>query len=125
VNAYRDLVRDEAVATAKAYGAAEVEPRHLLWGLLEALGDTAPVSVSRAAAHALLLPRGTAIVVPTVPAAIDQRLAAVTDPDTAIELATALAAELLSTPGAGPSGGDVRTRSERNPAHGDSPSEGV
>jgi len=96
---YRDQVRDEAVAAAKAFSHPEVQPRHLLWGLLEVLDASAPASVSRAGARALLLPRGTAVASPSVPAAIEERLAGVTGRETAVALCAELAGELL---GAGP-----------------------
>ncbi len=101
--AYRDQVRDEAIAAAKAYSYAEVEPRHLLWGLLEVLDDAAPASVPRSAARALLGPRGIATATPTVSAKVEERLAGVTGRDTAITLCAELGAELLGTgPAAGP-----------------------
>ena len=92
---YRDQVRDEAVAAAKAFSHPEVQPRHLLWGLLEVLDASAPPSVSRAGARALLLPRGTAVASPSVPAAIEERLAGVTGRETAVALCAELAGDLL------------------------------
>ena len=49
--AYRDRVRDEAIAAAKAFAHPEVEPRHLLWGLVQVLDSSTPESVPRAAAR--------------------------------------------------------------------------
>ena len=93
--AYRDQVRDEAIAAAKAYAHPEVEPRHLLWGLLEVLDAAAPPTVTRPAARALLAPRGTATAAPVVPAPIEERLAKVTGRDAALALCGQLAHELL------------------------------
>jgi AAA+ superfamily predicted ATPase len=97
--AYRDRVRDEAIAAAKAYSHPEVQPRHLLWGLLEVLDAAAPSTASRPAARALLAPRGSATASPTVPAPMEDRLAPVTGRDAAVVLCAQLASELL---GAGP-----------------------
>lgn len=97
--AYRDQVRDEAIAAAKAYSHPEVEPRHLLWGLLEVLDAATPSSVSRPAVRALLAPRGSATASPVVPASVEERLARVTGTDTAVTLCGELAHELL---GVGP-----------------------
>jgi AAA+ superfamily predicted ATPase len=99
--AYRDRIRDEAIAAAKAYAHAGVEPRHLLWGLVEVLDSSTPASVPRAAARALLPPRGRSTDVPGVPPAIEARLAGVTSRDTAIALCAELGAELLAAPPAG------------------------
>lgn len=93
--AYRDQVRDEAIAAAKAFSHPEVEPRHLLWGLLEVLDAAAPPEITRSAARALLSPRGEATATPAVPAPVEERLAAVTGRDSAIALSLALAHELL------------------------------
>ena len=93
--AYRDRVRDEAIAAAKAFAHPEVEARHLLWGLVQVLDSSTPASVARAAARALLPPRGEASATPAVPAAIEARLEGVTNQVTAIELCSALGAELL------------------------------
>jgi len=102
--AFRDRVRDEAIAAAKAYGHAEVEPRHLLWALLVVLRAGAPASVPRAAAHGLLLPRGTATAVPSVPDVIEAQLAPITSPEAAATACEALGRRLLAPPatGAGP-----------------------
>jgi Holliday junction resolvasome RuvABC ATP-dependent DNA helicase subunit len=97
--AYADRVRDEAVAAAKAFEHAEVEPRHLLWALLHVLGPGAPATVSRPAARALLLPRGHATATPAIPAAIEARLAAITSPDTARAACADLATQLLAPSG--------------------------
>jgi Holliday junction resolvasome RuvABC ATP-dependent DNA helicase subunit len=98
--AYRDQVRDEAIAAAKAYSHPEVEARHLLWGLLEVLDAAAPPAVSRQAARSLLLPRGTATASPVVPAPIEERLAGVTGRDAAVALCAELAQALLDAGGA-------------------------
>ncbi|HYO44600.1 MAG TPA: AAA family ATPase [Candidatus Limnocylindrales bacterium] len=97
--AYRDQVRDEAIAAAKAYSHPEVEPRHLLWGLLEVLDAAAPSTLSRPAVRALLTPRGTATASPTVPAPVEERLSGVTDKASALVLCGELASSLL---GVGP-----------------------
>ena len=94
--AYRDQVRDEAIAAAKAYSHPEVEPRHLLWGLVEVLEGAVPPAVERSSARALLAPRGTATAPPSVPAAIEARLAGVTGRATALELCGALDASFES-----------------------------
>jgi SpoVK/Ycf46/Vps4 family AAA+-type ATPase len=93
--AIRDQVRDEAVAAAKAFAHAEVEPRHVLWGLLEVLDAAAPASVPRSAARALLQPRGTAVATPVVSAAAEARLAGITSGESAVTVCAELGAELL------------------------------
>ena len=105
--AYRDRVRDEAIAAAKAFAHPEVEPRHLLWGLVQVLDSSTPESVARAAVRALLPPRGEATATPGVSPAIEERLKAVTNQETAIAACVALGTELLgggtgtgTTPGA-------------------------
>jgi hypothetical protein len=118
--AYRDLVRDEAIAAAKAYAHPEVEPRHLLWGLVEVLDSSTPETVPRAAARALLLPRGRATHAPPVPAAIESQLVGVTSRETAIGLCASLGRQLLAESGgpATPSGTPAAApRRQPRPGH--------
>lgn len=101
--AIRDQVRDEAIAAAKAYSHEEVELRHVLWGLVVALGPDAPADVPKTTARRLLEPRGSATAAPTVSAAADKELSAVATKDTAVALCSELGRRLITpTPTGGP-----------------------
>ena len=101
--AIRDQVRDEAIAAAKAYAHAEVELRHVLWGLVVVLVPMRLPPSRRPRARRLLEPRGSATAAPTVSAEADKELAAVATKDTAIALCSELGHRLITpTPTGGP-----------------------
>jgi hypothetical protein len=79
----RDRIRDEAVAIAKAYSHPTVEPRHVLWGIVAALGPAAPAEVSAATVKALLEPHGTSYQTPVVSPAAEAALATIVDDESA------------------------------------------
>ena len=62
----RDRALDEAVAIAKARSHPEVELRHLLWGLMRALGTEAPVEISVPKVRLLLDSDGSSFATPLV-----------------------------------------------------------
>ena len=74
----RDRVRDEAIAVAKACSHPVVEPRHVLWGLVQALGTETPTEVPLATVKALLEPHGTSYATPTVSPEAEAALAEIT-----------------------------------------------
>jgi Cdc6-like AAA superfamily ATPase len=91
-----NLVRDEAIASAKAHQHAEVEPRHVLWAILEVLGSGAPADISQDKVKSLLWPIGTAISTPTISADAAAALDRITSVETALTIAHELAATLIS-----------------------------
>jgi ATPase family associated with various cellular activities (AAA)/AAA lid domain len=101
VTVLADTVRDEAIAFAKSCGHPAVEPRHVLWGLLLALRDDAPVEVDRAAVRKLLEPDGTSDAVPTVSEAAETALTGITTKDSAIAECRTLATQLGILGGSG------------------------
>gem|GEM_PF-622905 len=96
----RDRVRDEAIAIAKACSHPVVEPRHVLWGLVHALGTDCPPEVPLATVKALLEPHGSSYATPTVTPEAEAALAEITDAS-----AKAFAIELLKRIQGGGSGG--------------------
>ena len=54
--AYRDLIQDDALAAAKAHSHAAVEPRHVLWAIVEVLGSNAPDDLKTADVQPLPVP---------------------------------------------------------------------
>jgi SpoVK/Ycf46/Vps4 family AAA+-type ATPase len=86
----RDRIRDEAIAIAKAYSHPTVEPRHVLWGIVVALGPAAPTEVSAATVKALLEPHGTSYQTPVVSSAAEAVLATIIDDASAVTAAIAL-----------------------------------
>lgn len=94
----RDRVRDEAIAIAKSYSHDQVEPRHVLWGLLSVLGDKSPPSVSRREVRGLLDPAGSSIATPTFTEGVEHELDGVASEAGAIAACSALADRLLSDP---------------------------
>ena len=75
----RDRIRDEAIAIAKAYSHPTVELRHVLWGIVAALGPAAPTEVSAGTVKALLEPHGTSYQTPVVSPAAEAALARIVD----------------------------------------------
>ena len=96
----RDRVRDEAIAVAKACSHPVVEPRHVLWGLVQALGTECPTEVPPATVKALLEPHGSSYATPTVSPEAEAALAEITDAS-----AKTFAIELLKRIQGGGSGG--------------------
>ncbi len=91
----RDKVLDEARAVAIGWHHAQVEPRHLLYGLVRALGSDAPSAAPLARVKLLMAPAGTATGKPTTSPEADAILSAITDVPTAKTAADDLAAKLL------------------------------
>jgi AAA+ superfamily predicted ATPase len=85
--ALRDRVLDEALAIAKSCSHAEVEPRHVLWGIVRVLGSEAPADLKPADIRTFLEPPGTSDSSPSVSAAAQ----AVVDACDSVEAATAQA----------------------------------
>lgn len=81
--AIREQVLDEAIASAKARSHAEVEPRHVLWGLITVLGTDAPSQVSASAVRRLLEPDGSSATTPTLSESADHELSGVSSVATA------------------------------------------
>ena len=79
----RDRALDEATAIAKAMSHPEVELRHLLWGLMTALGSEAPLEFGLPQVRALLEPAGTSFATPVVSAEAASVLAGVDSATTA------------------------------------------
>ena len=88
----RDKALDEARAIAIGWHHAQVEPRHLLYGLVRALGYDAPPSAPLARVKLLMAPAGTSTGKPTTTPEVDAILAGVTDVVTAKAAAEDLAA---------------------------------
>ena len=107
--AFRDRVADEAVAAAKAHSHAEVEPRHVLWAIVRALGTGAPADLSLDLARPYLAPDGVAVAPPAVSAAAQAAIDACTTNETAVEQARAI---LVTLAGAGSGAATVRTSSD-------------
>ena len=97
----RDLVRDEAIAVAKAYSHPEVDLRHVLWALVHVLGPAAPTEVPLATVKGFLEPAGSSYATPTVSEAAETALAAI-DSDESAKAAVLDLAERL-----GPGGADA------------------
>ena len=97
----REQVQDEAIAGAKSHSHAEVELRHVLWGLVVALDGRVPPGIDKAAVRHLLEPAGTAAVTPTVSALAQQELDKLTSTDEAIAVCADLGRRLLGATGGG------------------------
>ena len=89
-----DRARDEAVAVAKEYSHPAVEPRHVLWGLLRALGDAAPAEVTVLGVRGLLEPVGGSFDSPTVSPDAEALLDQVKSESAAVSVAVDLARQL-------------------------------
>ena len=92
----RDKVLDEARAVAIGWHHPQVEPRHLLYGLVRALGSDAPSSAPLARVKLLMAPAGTATGKPTTSPEVDAILASITDVPTAKTAADELVTKLLA-----------------------------
>src|SRR5262245_30728969 len=78
-----------------------VETRHVLWGLIRALGDEAPADIPFEGVLRTLEPHGTNDGPPAGSPDIETMLAGVADSGAAIDLAHRLAGELGVTPSVG------------------------
>ena len=97
--ALRDRVLDEALAIAKSCSHLEVEPRHVLWGIVRVLGADAPADLKPADIRHFLEPPGTSVASPTVSAAAQTVIDACDSVEAATTQARSIAAKLgASTP---------------------------
>jgi stage V sporulation protein K len=92
----RDRVLDEARAIAIGWHHAQVEPRHLLYGLVRVLGSEAPPSAPLARVKLLMAPSGTATAKPTTSPEAEAILAGIVDIPTARTAADDLVTSLLA-----------------------------
>jgi Holliday junction resolvasome RuvABC ATP-dependent DNA helicase subunit len=90
-----DRVLDEARAVAMGWHHAQVEPRHVLYGLVRVLGADAPPAAPLARVKLLMAPAGTTPGKPTISAEAQAILDGITDTDTARRAADQLVASLL------------------------------
>jgi len=112
----RDQARDEAIAIAKAYSHSQVELRHVLWGLVRALGADAPAEVPAAAVRALLEPSGSSFEPPTVSEAAEHALGDVTSFDSATAKIIDLARQ-LGVGGPAPDAASTRQQTKATADH--------
>lgn len=92
----RDTVRTQARAVAIGNKHAVVEPRHILFALVRALGNAAPAGVTQGRVKVLLDPEGEATESPTISPEAEALLERITDQQSALALATELADALLA-----------------------------
>jgi stage V sporulation protein K len=92
----RDKVLDEARAVAIGWHHEQVEPRHVLYGLVRALGSDARRSAPLARVKLLMAPAGTATGHPAASPEAQTILDGITDQATAKSAADDLATRLLS-----------------------------
>lgn len=95
----RDLLRDGAIAAAKAFLHPEVEPRHVMYAVARHLRARPEVGDRLRLAKDALEPRGTSLGVPVVTEASEALLASLQSEAQAL---AALLAYLQGGPGAGP-----------------------
>jgi len=113
--ALRERIADEAIAAAKAHSHAEVEPRHVLWAIVRALGDEAPADLTLDLVRPYLVPDGVSVATPVPSAAAQSAIEACVSPEAAIEQARAILAQLAGpgpSPGAGPGNAASRSSTE-------------
>jgi stage V sporulation protein K len=91
-----DKVIDEARAVAMGWHHMQVEPRHVLYGLIRALGPEAPASAPLARVKRLMPPAGTATGKPATSPDAEAILAGITDIPSARSAAADLATKLLA-----------------------------
>ena len=91
----RDKVIDEARAVAIGWHHEQVEPRHVLYGLVRALGSDAPVSAPLTRVKLLMAPVGSASGKPVMSPEAEAILAGITDAPTARAAADDLVGRLL------------------------------
>lgn len=104
----RSHLRDAALAAAKAYSHAEVEPRHVGYAVARYFHDRPEVSALLPKARAALEPRGTAYTVPTFTDEATALLQSITASQDALELLK----DLLNGEGASMEPGGVETPPE-------------
>ena len=92
----RDKVIDEARAVAIGWHHEQVEPRHVLYGLVRALGSEAPVSAPLPRVKLLMAPPGSATGKPAMSPAAEAILAGIVDAPTARAAADDLVVKLLA-----------------------------
>ena len=109
--ALRERIADEAIAAAKAHSHAEVEPRHVLWAIVRALGDEAPSDLTLDGVRPYLVPDGVAVATPVPSAAAQSAIEACISFEAAIEQARAILAQLAG-PGPGPGTAAPRSSTE-------------
>lgn len=107
--ALADRISDEAIAAAKAHSHAEVEPRHVLWAVVRALGDQAPADLTLDVVRPYLLPDGHSVATPAPSAAAQSAIDGCVSPEAATAQARAILA-LLSGAGPGPGSGAATPR---------------
>jgi len=91
-----DRIRDEALSIARGNQHDEVQPRHVLWGIMRALGSDGPPGIPVNSVKALMAPIGTSTTKPTVSAEATAIMAGITDVPTAQAAARDLASRLLA-----------------------------
>jgi AAA+ superfamily predicted ATPase len=109
----RDDVLDEALAAAKAWSHAAVEPRHVLWAIVEVLGSEAPDGLTSDAVRHYLEPQGNAAVTPTLTPEAQLAVDGCTSPEAAAGQARSIRAALDA---AGPARGAATATSAATPA---------
>ncbi len=92
----RDKVIDEARAVAIGWRHAQVEPRHVLYGLVRALGSDAPLSAPLARVKLLMAPAGSTTGKPATSPEAEAILAGIADAATARAAADDLVGKLLA-----------------------------
>jgi SpoVK/Ycf46/Vps4 family AAA+-type ATPase len=123
--ALREQVLDEALATAKAWSHAEVEPRHVLMAIVRTLGAGAPDGLTPDAVRTWLEPVGTAAVTPTVTAIAQQAIDACTSREAAAEEARRIVAGLRAAGPVGSTSSAVATADPKPAGEGDRAAEGA
>ena len=111
--ALRERIADEAIAAAKAHSHPEVEPRHVLWAIVRALGDTAPADLTLDVVRPYLAPDGVSVATPVPSAAAQAAIDACVTPEAATGQARAILALLA---GADPGPGAAAPRSSSDTA---------
>ncbi len=107
----RERITDEAIAAAKAHSHAEVEPRHVLWAIVRALGNQAPADLTLDVVRPYLAPDGVSVATPVPSAAAQAAIDACVSPEAATGQARAILAQLASE-GPGPGAAAPRSSSE-------------
>jgi hypothetical protein len=112
----RSRLRDAAIEAAKAYGHAEVEPRHVWWAAARQYRERPEVAPRLPPLKAALEPRGDALEAPRVGEEAEKLLAGVSTQD---DVLTALLAHLGAGPqpeGAGPWAAGAEEAARTTPA---------
>ena len=104
-----ERITDEAIAAAKAHSHAEVEPRHVLWAIVRALGDKTPADLTLDVVRPWLAPDGVSVATPAPNLAAQAAIDACVSPEAATEQARTILAQ-LSSAGTGPGPGAATSR---------------